>query len=198
MLVGLGNPGAEYRDTRHNVGFRVADLLLARGRGAWRKRLDRHEAVVYFDKALAAQRLLLLKPTTFMNLSGPPVKACMAIRGLIPADCLVVCDDMALPLGALRLRGKGSSGGHHGLDSLIAALGTPGFPRLRIGIGSPEGEKGEGRKGAAHVLGRFQAGERSQVEALILRAADAAEAWLSLGLERAQTLFNTPNVQRDA
>lgn len=188
MLVGLGNPGAEYRDTRHNVGFRVADLLLARGRGAWCKLRDRHEAIVFLDKDPAEQRLLLLKPTTFMNLSGPPVKACMATRGLAPADCLVVCDDMALPLGALRLRGKGSSGGHHGLDSVIAALGTPDFPRLRIGIGAPGGA------GASYVLGRFPAGERAQVEVLILRSADAAEAWLRLGLDRAQTLFNTPNV----
>ena len=183
LLVGLGNPGAEYRDTRHNVGFRVADLLLERGRGSWREFRDRHEAGL----ELAGRRLLLLKPMTFMNLSGPPVQAALAYREIPPADCLVVCDDMALPLGALRLRAGGSSGGHHGLDSLIAALGTTDFPRLRIGIGAPPGE------GASHVLGRFQTGERLQVEAAVLRAAEAAEVWMSDGLDWAQTLFNTPN-----
>ena len=180
LLVGLGNPGAEYRDTRHNVGFRVAEALAARKGASWRQRGDRMEALL--------PDLLLLKPLAFMNLSGPPVKACLAFREIAPADCLVVCDDMALPLGALRLRGKGSSGGHHGLDSLIAALGTPDFPRLRIGIGPPPGE------GASHVLGRFQPGERPQVEAAVERAAAAAEAWIGLGLDRAQTLYNTPNL----
>ncbi len=179
LLVGLGNPGREYEGTRHNIGFRVADALAGRKGASWRKRGDRMEAL--------AGELLLLKPLAFMNLSGPSVKACMAYREVAPVDCLVVCDDMALPVGALRLRGKGSSGGHHGLDSLIATLGTPEFPRLRIGIGAPPGE------GAAHVLGRFSASERPEVEAAVLRAADAAEAWLRLGLDRAQTLFNTPN-----
>ena len=180
LVVGLGNPGREYEGTRHNLGFRVADLLAERAGAAWRLRGDRAEA--------QAGEVLLLKPLTYMNLSGPPAREALAFRNLAPADCLVVCDDMALTLGAIRLRASGSSGGHHGLDSLIASLGTDAFPRLRVGIGAPP----PGVSGADFVLGRFRPDEVPFVSG----AADAAEAWVRLGVQRAMTEHNTPR-QRD-
>ncbi len=182
LVAGLGNPGREYEATRHNVGFRVVDALAERAGASWRLRGDRAEALV------ASGELLLLKPLTFMNLSGPAVKAALGFRDAGPADLLVVCDDMALPPGALRLRPSGSSGGHHGLDSLIASLGTDAFPRLRVGIGGPP----PGMSGADFVLGRFRPGE----EPPIPLAADAADAWARLGLEQAVAKYNSPR-QRD-
>ena len=180
LLAGLGNPGREYEGTRHNVGFRVVDLLAERAGAVWRVRGDRAEAL--------AGEVLLLKPLTYMNLSGPAVQSALGYRDAVASDCLVVCDDMALPLGAIRLRASGSSGGHHGLDSLIAALGTDAFPRLRVGIGSPP----EGMPGADFVLGRFRPGEVPSIAG----AAEAAEAWVRLGLQRAMAEHNTPR-QRD-
>lgn len=175
LVVGLGNPGREYLGTRHNAGYEVVDLMAERAGVSWRRRSGRTEA--------AAGELLLLKPLTFMNLSGGPVAEVLGFRGLAPEDCLIVCDDMALPLGAVRLRAKGSSGGHHGLDSVIAALGTSAFPRLRVGIGAPP----PGVDGADWVLGRFCRGEALPAA----RAADAAQAWMEKGIERAMGEFNT-------
>lgn len=176
LVVGLGNPGREYQATRHNVGFLVADLLAGRAKASWRVRGDRAEAL--------AGDLLLVKPLAFMNLSGPPVREALGYRGASPTDCLVVCDDMALPLETIRLRARGSSGGHHGLDSIIAALGTSEFPRLRVGIGPAP----PGVDGAAHVLGRFRPGEIPDLE----RAAEAAEAWAARGIGFAMTAYNAP------
>jgi len=180
LVAGLGNPGREYEDTRHNVGFRVVEAWALRTGASWRFRGDRAEAM--------AGGILLLKPLTYMNLSGPAVKEALGFRDATASDCLVVCDDMALTPGAIRLRPAGSSGGHHGLDSIIAALGTDAFPRLRIGIGGPP----PGIPGADFVLGRFKPGESPPVEA----AVDAAEAWARLGVERAMAAHNTPR-QRD-
>lgn len=186
VLAGLGNPGPEYRDTRHNAGFRVLDVLAAREGAAWREHRDRHEAVI----TRGPLSLCLLKPMTFMNLSGPPVRTCLGFRECPPSDCLVVVDDMALPLGSLRLRGEGGSGGHHGLDSLIEALGTSAFPRLRVGIGAAPGD------GASHVLGRFAPEERPVLEETLSRAADAALCWAREGLDAAMNRFNPSQTTR--
>ena len=182
LVAGLGNPGQEYERTRHNAGFMALDALAARLRTPdWKARKDRFEAAA----DLGGKPLLLVKPLTYMNLSGPAVKE--ALNYGAPSTCLIVCDDMALPLGTLRLRAGGSSGGHHGLDSLIAALGTPDFPRLRIGIGAPP----QGVPGADFVLSRFTAGEAKAIDDAVLRAAEAAETWALKGLDAAMTTFNS-------
>lgn len=187
LIVGLGNPGPEYRGTRHNVGFAVVDEL-ARRRGVerWREQFEALVASARIDDESVA----LAKPLTFMNLSGRAVRALAGFYKIAPADVLVITDDAALPLGRLRARREGSSGGHNGLRSVIEALGTQAFPRLRVGVG-----RGEGRELADHVLGRFEPDEQDRVSAAVLRAADCAETWLRDGIERAMNAFNAADTQ---
>ena len=170
LVVGLGNPGAEYRRTRHNVGFEVLDRLASRlrlsfGRPRW-GRAPAAEAAE--DPGL---ELVLLKPKTYMNRSGEAVAKACEVYGVAPEAALVVCDDLNLPLGRLRLRSGGSAGGHHGLESILAHLGTEDFPRLRIGIGEVVGDE------VPHVLGAFSRPEREEIESALDRAAEAARAW---------------------
>ena len=186
LLVGLGNPGPQYRDTRHNVGFWVIDELARRWglSDSWRDR----------DEALYAKRgreVLLVKPLTFMNNSGFAVSRLSQYFQIEPADMLVVVDEVALPLGRLRARRSGSAGGHNGLKSIIEQLGGLEFPRLRIGVG-----RGDARRDLAdHVLSKFEADERPMIEAATLRAADAAEMFVSEGIERVMSTFNVANDQ---
>ncbi len=184
LIVGLGNPGPEYRDTRHNVGFLVADELARRWRlsEAWREKFE----ALHVRTTVADEAVILAKPLTFMNLSGQAVAGLAAFYKIEPADVLVVADDVALPLGRLRARPEGGAGGHNGLKSIIQHFGTQAFPRLRVGVG-----RGDDRRDLAdHVLGRFEAGERETVSAAVLRAADAAERFLSEGIERVMSAFN--------
>ncbi len=183
LVVGLGNPGLEYRDTRHNIGFLVIDELARRWHvESWRESF----------KALGAktmhggEAIWLAKPLTFMNLSGQAVAGLVGFYKIDPADLLIVADDVALPLGRLRARREGSAGGHNGFKSVIEHLGTQAFARLRIGVGRGD----ERRDLADHVLGRFQSDERDAVEAAVLRAADAAEAFVVDGIERVMNAFN--------
>ena len=171
IVVGLGNPGEEYRGTRHNAGFEILDRISARLRlGFGKPRWGRvPPAEVAADPAGG---FLLLKPKTFMNLAGDAVAKACEIHGAGPGDLLVVCDDLNLPVGRLRLRAEGSAGGHHGLESVIGRLGTGGFARLRVGIGSVPGDA------VPHVLGRTAPAERPTMEAAFERAADAAQRWL--------------------
>jgi PTH1 family peptidyl-tRNA hydrolase len=181
LVVGLGNPGPEYRDTRHNAGFWVIDEIARRwGMGdRWR---DRDEAL-YVKKGGDA---MLAKPLTFMNLSGFAVSRLAQYFQIEPADMLVVVDEAALPLGRLRARARGSAGGHNGLKSVIEQLGGQDFPRLRIGVG-----RGDQRRDLAdHVLSKFEPDERAIIEAATLRAADAAEMFISEGIERVMSTFN--------
>lgn len=181
LLVGLGNPGPQYRDTRHNVGFWVVDELARRwGVGDnWRERDD----ALY---AKLGREALLAKPLTFMNLSGFAVSRLAQYFRIEPADMLVIVDEVALPLGRLRARRSGSAGGHNGLKSIIEQLGAMEFPRLRIGVG-----RGDSRRDLAdHVLSKFEAEERPVIEAATLRAADAAEMFVSEGIERVMSTFN--------
>lgn len=169
VVVGLGNPGEDYRATRHNLGFEVVDRLAAhygaRFRGPrWGRRPPAEIAEVPAG--------LLLKPLTYMNLSGEAVARCLEEFEASPADALHVCDDLNLPLGVIRVRPSGSAGGHHGLESVLRALGTDAFPRLRIGIGGVEGDA------VPHVLGRFRPSERPVVEETLEKATSAARAWL--------------------
>jgi len=184
LIVGLGNPGPEYRDTRHNVGFLVADELARRWRvpDAWREKFG----ALHIRTMAGEHAVLVAKPLTFMNLSGHAVAGLAGFYKIDPADVLVVTDDVALPLGRLRARPEGSAGGHNGLKSIIQHLGTQAFPRLRIGVG-----RGDDRRDLVdHVLGRFEAGERETVSAAVLRAADASERFLTDGIERVMSAFN--------
>jgi PTH1 family peptidyl-tRNA hydrolase len=185
LIVGLGNPGRQYRDTRHNVGFMVVDEL------ARRHGLDFGLAPGQVPDTLIAKRygsdpLMLAKPLTFMNLSGQAVAALAGYFGIPPSDVLVVVDDAALPFGRVRARARGSAGGHNGLKSVIAGLGTTEFPRLRLGVG-----RGDSRRDLAdHVLARFEAGEQPELEELLTRAADAAEMFAAAGIEQVMNTYN--------
>lgn len=184
LIVGLGNPGPEYRDTRHNVGFMVADALVERWRVAdqWREKFD----ALQVKTVVGDEPVLVAKPLTFMNLSGRAVAALAGFYKIDPAEVLIVTDDVALPLGRLRARREGGAGGHNGLKSVIEHLATPAFPRMRVGVG-----RGDGRRDLAdHVLGRFEPAERDTVVAAVLRAADATEMFVSEGIERVMNAFN--------
>lgn len=190
LVVGLGNPGPKYRDTRHNVGFWVVDELAARWQQhhAWRQRDD----ALYVKPVGEAA---LVKPLTFMNLSGFAVSKLRQFFQVEPADLLVIVDEVALPLGRLRARMRGSAGGHNGLKSIIEQLGTHEFPRLRLGVGRGD----ERRDLADHVLSKFDPDERETIQAATLRAADAAEMFISEGIERVMNTFNVAadNKQED-
>ncbi len=190
IIVGIGNPGKEYAETRHNIGFMVADRLAAdHGLGPWRARFHGRAA----EGTVAGMKALVLKPETYVNESGRAVRAAMDWCRVEPQDVLVVCDDFNLALGRLRARGQGSSGGHHGLDSIIGSLGTADVPRLRIGIGTAQG--GRDRD---FVLSTFSSAERPVVEEAVRRAARAVEVWLKSGIESCQNQFNAkPDVNTD-
>ena len=190
LLVGLGNPGAKYHDTRHNVGFRVIDALARRWSvDQWR---EQHQALVAKVRA-GDEPVLVAKPMTFMNLSGDAVAGLAGFYKVAVPDVLVVLDEVALPLGRLRAGRNGSHGGHNGLKSVIARLGTSDVPRLRIGVG-----RGDGRRELAdHVLGAFAAEDRDQVEAAVLRAAEASVMFVTDGIERVMNVFNAANDKQD-
>lgn len=179
LIVGLGNPGAEYNRTRHNVGFNVVDLLASEWRLTWQHSKSWHALWAKGEK------IILVKPTSYMNRSGEPLAAVANFYKIAPAEILVVLDDLALELGRLRLRTEGGTGGHNGLESIILQFGTEAIPRLRIGIGAAPSE------GAVdHVLGRFFDEERPVVEKTIARAADAVKCAIDKGVLSAMNLFN--------
>ena len=183
VICGLGNPGDRYRLTRHNVGFRVVDLIADRW-GVSGGRIRDGAAVVTSVRPEPVGQVLLVKPMRAMNLSGDPLRASLRQAEVDPErDLLVVADDIDLPLGRLRIRRSGSAGGHNGLRSIIAALGTDQFARLRIGIG---------RSGEAvdHVLSTFRRAEHELVAEVLATAADAVEQWLEAGAEPAMNRFN--------
>ena len=183
LIVGLGNPGPRYRDTRHNVGFGCVDLLAERWGIAVN---DRRRTTVLGQGYRDGAPVVLAKPRTFMNLSGESVAYLLARFGGRAADLVVVYDEMALPLGRIRLRARGSDAGHNGIKDIIRSVRTIDFPRLRIGIGGP------GMSGSVeHVLGRFSDEEKPAVDAAIARAADAVECLLSEGIDIAMNRYNT-------
>jgi PTH1 family peptidyl-tRNA hydrolase len=182
LVVGLGNPGTKYQGTRHNVGFEVIDRLAPGGsRPSFSRKFDGLCAEAEIDY----RRVLLLKPETFMNLSGRSVAQALRFYKLEPADLLVVCDDLSLPLGKLRLRPGGSDGGQKGLRDIIAHLGTDQVARLRIGIG----ERGE-IDAADFVLSRFRSAERPIIDDALILATQAVAVWVTQGLESAMNRFN--------
>jgi PTH1 family peptidyl-tRNA hydrolase len=183
LIVGLGNPGDKYKETRHNVGFEVASRLASKFGSSPPRARFQGETI---EAGLAGQKVLLLTPLTYMNLSGASVLAARDFYKIELPDILVVCDDFALPLGKLRLRGKGSAGGQKGLEDILRRLGTEDVPRLRIGIGAPP----PGRDNAGYVLGRFTKDEQPAISAAIQQAAEAAAVWAESGIESAMSKYN--------
>ena len=182
LIVGLGNPGAKYRGTRHNIGFAVLDELAARRQVSF----ESAPVDALIAKVRGADEVLLAKPLTFMNASGEAVGALLRYYKIEIADLLVVVDDVQLPLGKLRARVRGSAGGHNGLKSIVAHVGDA-FSRLRIGVG-----RGDPRRDLAdHVLTRFDADEAAEVERVTSRAADAAEMFVTSGIGAVMNGFNS-------
>ncbi|MEW6337183.1 MAG: aminoacyl-tRNA hydrolase [Acidobacteriota bacterium] len=180
-VVGLGNPGPEYALTRHNVGFRVVDELARR----WRASVFSHRYRALVARRAGGRRLLLVKPQTYMNLSGDALRLLCDGEALKPEQCLVVVDDVELPLGQLRLREAGGAGTHNGLRSIVERLGE-GFPRLRVGVAG----ESPWRDLADYVLAPFEGPEEEAVGESLVRAADCVEMALHAGLARAATRFN--------
>jgi PTH1 family peptidyl-tRNA hydrolase len=183
LIVGLGNPGRRYAGTRHNVGFRVAEALArTRGVSLGRGRFHCRQAELSFGE----EKAVLLLPSTYMNRSGAAVFAAVRFYDLPTSELLVICDDVHLPVGKLRLRRRGSEGGHHGLASITSRLGSQDFARLRVGIG----ETPAGLPREQYVLSRFRRDELPLIEEAINRAALAVELWAYYGLEEAMNRFN--------
>ncbi|MCL4690945.1 MAG: aminoacyl-tRNA hydrolase [Candidatus Hydrogenedentes bacterium] len=183
LIVGLGNPGPRYRNTRHNVGFQVLDLLAER----WGVAFDREKYQGLVASARhGGENLILLKPLTYMNRSGLSVAE--VTRNKVPdlADMLVVVDDINLPFGRLRMRERGSAGGHNGLKSIIEHVGAQDFPRLRIGVG----ENKAGQALTDHVLGTFKPEERAELDSVIARAAEGVIAYVEEGVNSAMNAIN--------
>ncbi|HEX7486844.1 MAG TPA: aminoacyl-tRNA hydrolase [Vicinamibacterales bacterium] len=191
LIVGLGNPGRKYRETRHNIGFAVADELARRGSATFESAPA--EALLARVRTLGPDGTLLLKPLTMMNASGFAVSEIARYFRISVGDILIVADDVNLPLGRLRARPAGSAGGHNGFRSIIEQLGTAEFARLRVGIG-----RGDPRRDLAdYVLGGFDTDERPVVTEAIERAADAGEIFAAEGIERVMSRFNGPGDLRD-
>jgi len=184
LIVGLGNPGAEYARTRHNVGFLVAENLAERWRAEWKMEKKFKARVARCRKS--DRRVFLCEPQTYMNASGEAVSAVRAFYDVPLSRVLVIVDDADLPLGSLRLRPGGSSGGHHGLESIEQHLGSREYPRLRIGIGRKTGA----REITDHVLGRFDSTEAALMDKVLMAAADQVETWLEVGIQKAMSQFN--------
>ena len=183
LVVGLGNPGKRYEHTRHNVGFSVLDLLAKRHHVTWESAPRGIEALSVKWQSGGA---VFAKPLTFMNLSGQAVIGLLQFYKIEIADLLVIVDEAQLETGRLRARPSGSAGGHNGLKSIIASLGTEAFPRLRIGIG-----RGDAKRDLAdHVLGKIEAADRPTLEEAVRRAADAAELFVTDGILSVMNAFN--------
>ncbi len=185
LLVGLGNPGLEYRGTRHNAGFEVIDALSARHGSGGRDARAKFQGLLE-EVAIGDERVLLLKPLTYMNRSGLATGEALRFHKLDPStDLLVVIDDMSIPCGAVRLRGEGGSGGHQGLNDIQRALGHSNYARCRVGIDGP-GEQ----DWSSYVLGRPRPEQRPLVDAGVALAAEAAACWATEGLAAAMNRFN--------
>jgi len=184
LVAGLGNPGPRYAQTRHNVGYAVVDRLARRWGVSVEKYERRYEALLG-DGQVADERVLLLKPQTYMNLSGRSLLAVTQFYKLACPDLLIVCDDLDLPVGRIRLRAGGSGGGQKGLENILLRLASNDIPRLRIGIG-----KVDKSVTSDYVLSRFMPDEREAVEQVITAAAAAVECWLDKGIEAAMNRFN--------
>jgi PTH1 family peptidyl-tRNA hydrolase len=183
LIVGLGNPGKEYQHTRHNIGFDTVDALAAR-HGIVASRRDFR--ALTGDGRVGDSRVYLIKPQTYMNLSGESLALFLRQKPLPIDDILVITDDIALPVGRIRLRSKGSAGGHNGLKSIIAHLHSSDFARLRVGVGAPDDSTAQ----IDFVLGRFSKTEREEITVVVDKAVEAIESWIADGVEAAMNRFN--------
>ena len=189
LIVGLGNPGPEYADTRHNLGFRCVEEIARRYGADWQDKTNSWNsliAVIHPNADDPKITVVLAKPQTYMNRSGGAVKALLEFLGLEQNKCLIVYDDMDLPFGTLRLRQRGSAGTHNGMRSIVSSLQSDEVPRLRIGIS--QASPGEA---TSHVLSEFAPDERAAVDELVARASDAAMAWAIEGPEMAMNRYNS-------
>jgi peptidyl-tRNA hydrolase, PTH1 family len=184
LIVGLGNPGGDYRNTRHNAGFMVTERLGQRWRLEWRN--EKRFAARVAKAEFRGKRVSVCQPQTFMNLSGEAVRAVVDYYRIEFDRFLVIVDDADLPLGTLRLRPSGSSGGHHGLESIEKHLGTREYSRLRVGIGRKSGA----REISGYVLGRFSSTEADLLDRVLNLASDQTECWLDAGVQTAMNQFN--------
>jgi PTH1 family peptidyl-tRNA hydrolase len=192
VIVGLGNPGREYRETRHNVGFMVADELARRHHLTWAM-APGQVPETFVAKRFGEPSWMLAKPLTYMNRSGEAVAALARYYDVAASDLLIVVDEAALPFTRLRARARGSAGGHNGLKSVIAGLGSTDFPRLRLGVG-----RGDGRRDLAdHVLAKFEIGERADLETFVARAADAAEMFAVADIDKVMSTYNPDPTEPD-
>jgi peptidyl-tRNA hydrolase, PTH1 family len=183
IVVGLGNPGKKYDRTRHNVGFAVVDAVAAGpGVASFRDQFDAQVAEWFED----GNKVLLLKPHTFMNLSGRAVREAVDFFQVELGDVLVICDDINLPLGKLRFRARGTHGGHNGLRDIQAHLGTTAYPRLRIGVDAPNTEG----QAVDHVLGRFRPSERPVIDEAVAQAVEGVVLWARHGIEKCMNQYN--------
>jgi len=182
FIAGLGNPGLRYARSRHNVGFMIVEQFAHAHKLRFaRKRFNAEIA----EGEIESVRVMIAKPQTFMNLSGEAIGKLFAFYKIAPPDLLVVYDDLDLSLGKMRLRPKGSAGGHHGMESIIARIGTSDFPRLRVGIGRPNPDDD-----IDHVLGSFESDERKLMDEIFARAVDAMEVWTRDGIDAAMNKYN--------
>jgi PTH1 family peptidyl-tRNA hydrolase len=184
LVVGLGNPGSEYAGTRHNIGWEVVDRFAARL--AWSQKPAKKFDGLFLDGTIGLEKLLLLKPLTYMNASGKSVATAMNFYQLSPAELMIVLDDLALPCGKIRLRPNGSSGGHNGLRDIEQAIASSDYPRLRIGIDAAPPPVA----GKDYVLGKFSAEQRVKIEPAVDRAASAILTWIESGIVTAMNRFN--------
>ena len=192
LIVGLGNPGKEYRETRHNVGFMVADELARRHHLTWAM-APGQVPETFVAKRFGEPSWMLAKPLTYMNRSGEAVAALARYYDIATSDLLIVVDEVALPFTRLRARARGSAGGHNGLKSVIAALGSTEFSRLRLGVG-----RGDARRDLAdHVLAKFEKSESADLETFIARAADAAEMFAVADIEKVMRTYNPGPTEPD-
>lgn len=189
LIVGLGNIGREYENTRHNIGFMVVDELARRKNASFGKE-DRSATCAEFRDG---EKILLIKPTTYMNLSGFAVSAYANFYHIDPEDIAVIQDDMDMPVGQLRIRRKGSAGGHNGIKHITEQLGTDQFPRFKIGIGHPDRNN---RAVINHVLRPFQGEEKAAIDEAVKEMADALESWIKEGIEECMQKYNKKKAKK--
>lgn len=200
VIVGLGNPGLKYRRTRHNIGYMVVEALAEARRLGFRR--SKFQGLLA-EGQIGKEQVILVKPLTFMNLSGRAVSGLAGFYKVSADDLLVITDDVALPLGRLRARRGGSDGGHNGLKSITRSLGTQAFARVRVGVGRGDFQAPDGRvigrpDMVGHVLGRFTPDEHDTISAAVMRAAEASELFIAEGIERVMNVFNAAESKQDA
>lgn len=184
IIVGLGNPGREYVNTRHNIGFEAIDVIASK----YNININKEKFKgLYGDGRIGGEKVLLVKPQTFMNLSGESIREFVNWYKVEPEKVIVVYDDISLPVGKLRIRPKGSAGGHNGIKSIIYQLNTDIFPRIKIGVGSPENKNYDL---ADYVLGKFSKEETEILIKTVIKVADATEALIKSGIDKAMAEFN--------